>query len=288
MTYSRIIQAMLPVMIPVLFCSCFNTKKKELPFAGYNMAKAEKFNMPGSLLEVSGICFYNGVSDTVYAIQDEDGKVFKLKWEESRQFHTKFGKKGDYEDLTIIKDQVIVLKSNGTLFSFPFAEMVNEETENVKEWTGVLPQGEYEGMYGDPVTGEVYVLCKKCEADDSDITVSGFILSLNDSMKMKGRFAIDVQQVKQISGKGKKGFRPSALARHPITGEWFVVSGVNKMIIVANSDWKIKETCPLNVNLFNQPEGIAFDNQGNLYISNEGDDLSDGNVLRFAPAKSKP
>ncbi|RZK63080.1 MAG: SdiA-regulated family protein, partial [Pedobacter sp.] len=32
---------------------------------------------------------------------------------------------------------------------------------------------------------------------------------------------------------------------------------------------------------FNQPEGIAFDRDNNLYISNEGGDLSAGNILMF-------
>jgi secreted PhoX family phosphatase len=53
-------------------------------------------------------------------------------------------------------------------------------------------------------------------------------------------------------------------------------------LVVTGNDWKIREACQLNGNIFNQPEGIAFDTAGNLYISNEGDDLTQGNILKFA------
>ncbi|MFT7436029.1 MAG: hypothetical protein ACI8UX_001828, partial [Psychromonas sp.] len=35
-------------------------------------------------------------------------------------------------------------------------------------------------------------------------------------------------------------------------------------------------------NLFPQPEGIAFDSKGNLYISNEGGEYTKPNLILFA------
>lgn len=276
------------LLLPVLLAACFNSGEKEKRFAGYNMDAPEKFTMPGSLLEISGIAFYKGLPDTIYAIQDEEGKLFRLPWKVSRQMNAKFGKKGDYEDLAILKEKVIVLKSNGTLYSFPFRDAIYEDVDSVQEWKDIIPKGEYEGMFGDPATGDLYVLCKKCEEDDPSEKVTGYVLSLGDSIALKSTFSIDVEQIKAFTGKVKRGFRPSGLARNPLTGDWFIVSAVNKLLISADSNWKIKETCPLNVNLFNQPEGIAFDNQGNLYISNEGDDISDGKILRFTQHHKKP
>jgi uncharacterized protein YjiK len=66
-----------------------------------------------------------------------------------------------------------------------------------------------------------------------------------------------------------------------VTSEWFIISAVNKLLVVTDDKWKIKETCLLSSNIFNQPEGITFDSTGTLYISNEGDDLSEGNILKF-------
>lgn len=76
-------------------------------------------------------------------------------------------------------------------------------------------------------------------------------------------------------------FRPSALAKNPKTNEWYILSSTNKLLVVADANWKVKTVYPLDLSLFLQPEGIAFDNQNNLYISNEGDKTSKGTVLKF-------
>lgn len=257
-------------------------KKKEVKSPpGYDLSQPEKFNMPGSLLEISGISFYNGKADTIYAIQDEEGKLFRLAPGVKKQLNSKFGKKGDYEDLTMLGDKVIVLKSNGTLLSFAKADVVYEDIDSVQEWKGVVPKGEYEGLYGDAATGMLYMLCKNCQGDAEADKVSGYILQAGDSIKPAGSFSISVAEIKPFSGKVKSGFRPSALAQNPLTREWFILSGTNKLLVVTDTAWKVKNAYPLNGNTFNQAEGIAFDAAGNLYISNEGDDIIDGNILRF-------
>ncbi len=263
--------------------ACKNSaKKKDFKTPpGYDLNQPEKFNMPGSLLEISGISFSNGKADTIYAIQDEEGKLFRLALGVKKQLNSKFGKKGDYEDLSMFGDKVVILKSNGTLLSFNKADVVYEDVDSVQEWKGLVPKGEYEGLYGDPATGMLYVLCKNCEGDAPADKVSGYILQAGDSIKPAGSFSINVAEIKPFSGKVKSGFRPSALAQNPLTKEWFVLSGANKLLVITDEAWKVKSAYPLNGNTFNQAEGIAFDAAGNLYISNEGDDIIDGNILRF-------
>lgn len=251
----------------------------------YNLDKPERFSMPESLLEISGICFNKGISDTIYAIQDEEGKLFRLAWNNKKQVHTKFGKSGDYEDVAILRDKVVVLKSNGSLFTFPFSDAIYDEIDSVREYSKILPEGEYEGMYGDEISGQLYILCKNCKADNND-NVTGYIYRADeDELKPSGQFNIDVEPIKPFSGKVKKGLRPSALAKNPVTREWFILSAINKLLVVADENWKIKSAYPLNGNTFNQAEGIAFDSAGNLYISNEGDDITSGNILKFARLK---
>ena len=268
-------------LLTISMLSCTSVSKEEKTIKNYDLGNPDKFFMPESLLEISGITFYKGRSDTVYAIQDEQGRLFRIPWGVKKQSNAKFGKQGDYEDVTIVNDWVLILKSNGNLFSFPFADAIYEEIDSVREWKDVLPKGEYEGIYGDEATGKVYIICKNCPEDNSKDLVSGYIIQLGDSVHQTGTFQVDVNKIKTFTGKVKRGFRPSALAKNPVTSEWFILSAVNKLLVVTDSNWKIKEACFLNGNTFNQPEGIAFDKEGTLYISNEGDDLSQGNILKF-------
>ncbi len=265
-------------------CTMINPEQKTPE--GYNLGKPEKFRVPESLLEISGIAFHNGNPGTVYAIQDEQGKLFWLSWGVKKQQHIKFAKNGDYEDLAIIKNRVIVLKSNGVLYSFPLADTTQEEAAGVQEWTSLLPEGEYEGIWADEASSSIYVLCKHCKGSDPKISIPGYSFRLTDSsLSPAGSFTIDVAQIKATFSRSKRGFRPSALANNPLTHEWFIISAVNHLLVITDSSWKVKNAYHLDGNRFNQPEGLAFDTAGNLYISNEGDHLSEGNILKFPRLK---
>lgn len=260
-------------------------KKSKTPNgpSGYDLNKPQRYGMPDILQEISGIAFNKGDNKIVYAEQDEDGSLFTLPLGTKNEKVTKFGKKGDYEDVAVIRDRVILLKSNGDLFTFPLSETSKAEASNVQEIKGLVPKGEYEGMFADEATGQVYVLCKACNIDKGTKKTSGYVLNLqNDgTIKPASTFSVDVSQVDKMSGKKKGTFHPSALAINPLTKEWYIVSSVNKALVVTDGKWKIKSVHHLSSNIFNQPEGIAFDKAGNLYISNEGSETQLGDILRF-------
>jgi uncharacterized protein YjiK len=266
----------------LIFLACKEKQDASKNPPGYDLRKPEKFLMPDVLNEVSGICFYKGKNDTLYAGQDEDGQLFYLPLGDKKAAHTKFGKKGDYEDLAIVRDQVIILRSDGTLFSFPFAETKQEEITTTKEWKDLVPSGEYEGLYADETDGKIYVLCKQCKKEKSSET-SVYILQLQSdgSITQSSSTSVNVKAIENLSGDKKVKFFPSALAKNPQTQEWYILSSVNKLLVVADNAWNVKEVYPLDPSLYRQPEGITFDSDNNLYISNEGDAVSKGNVLKF-------
>ncbi|MFI5128973.1 MAG: SdiA-regulated domain-containing protein [Chitinophagales bacterium] len=272
----------------LILLSCMGKKKDFRSPAGYDLTKPDKFYVPEALDEVSGICFFNGNNDTLYAEQDEEGKVYYLHLGDKKARHVKFAKGGDYEDIVVANGQLIVLRSDGRLFSFPFHQIHEEEVTDVKEWDGLLPKGEYEGLCADVKNNQLYVLCKNCPADKTTKAVTAYILQLQPggNIIQSGSASISVKTIEVLSGEKKFKFNPSGLAKNPKTGQYYIVSAVNDMLVIADSDWTVKEVYHIDPSTFRQPEGIAFDNENNLYISNEGDELSRGNVLKFVFSKN--
>ena len=247
---------------------------------GYDLSTPKKFIMSESLHEISGITFWRGNPDTLYAIEDEDGKLFSFHLGDGRFPHRKFGKKGDYEDVTILDDkEFVVLRSDGSLFVFPVGGGMGEK--DVRKYEHILPAGEYEGLYGDG--NRLIALCKNCPDDDQRDDVSAYVLRYNDkhALAVTDHFRIDISGVKLKSIHKKARFHPSAIARHPITHDWYILSSVNKILLVLDDKWNIKASYPLPPTLYKQPEGLAFDKKGNMYISNEGGE-GNANVLFLA------
>ncbi|WP_158557140.1 SdiA-regulated family protein [Mucilaginibacter conchicola] len=249
--------------------------------AGYDLNHPVKYDMPADLLEISGIAFNNGDAATIYAEQDEEGKLFYFKLGDKNISHTKFGKRGDYEDVAILNNYAILMRSDASFYTFPLSGIKNKDAAGVQEFKKILPTGEYEGMHADG--GKIYVICKIGQGVDHNKECDGYVLNLSadGSLTSTGTFSIDVKKIAGMVGKKKLKFHPSALAKNPLTKQWFILSSVNKMVVVTDADWNVQQVFPIDPTIFLQPEGMAFDRQGNLYISNEGSKTQPGNVLLF-------
>lgn len=247
----------------------------------YNLNAPQKFNMPDELLEISGIAFRNLDPSIVYTEQDEAGKVYRIKLGEQKTTATKFAKPGDFEDIALSGNYVIMLRSDGKFYTFPFSELGKPEASGVQEFKKLIPPGEYESLFADG--GKLYLVAKHVAEGHQRKTCDGYTLNVatDGSLSAAGTFSIDVKEIDKLSGTQKTDFRPSAMARHPLTKDWYILSSVNKMLVVTDGSWKVKSVYRLTHPAFLQPEGIVFDSQGTLYISNEGDKITPGTILKF-------
>ena len=260
-------------------------KHEFLSPTGYDLNKPQKFSMPDDLEEISGIAFHNGDASTLYAEEDESGRVYYLKQPDYKKAqYSTFKDSGDFEDMAICGDEVIMLQSKGRLYTFPLAETSAPKVAHVQRFENMLPKGEFEGLYADQKTKQIYVMCKHCDMDKTSKQTSGFIFQLGADGKLTqtDKFKINVKHIADQVSDPKINFHPSAIAQNERSRNWYVVSSVNKMLVVLNEKFKVQQVYKLNPEFFPQPEGIAFDNHNNLYISNEGDKLEPGTVLKFA------
>jgi uncharacterized protein YjiK len=263
--------------------SCDSQKQNFTSPPGYDLNNPKRYKMPDILKEISGIAFNQGNSDILYAEEDENGKVFHFKLGDDRISVSHFGKRGDFEDIAICNHYVIMLRSDGVLFTFPVSETEKKEAAGVKVFEGILPAGEYEGLSAIDSVGKIFVLCKHCSDEKTQKWGGGTILQMDatGNLIISGNFEINIKQIDQASGSHKINFHPSALAKNLKTREWFILSSVNKLLVVTDENWNVRAVYPLNPSIFAQPEGIAFDRMQNLYISNERGGTLSGSVLVF-------
>ncbi len=264
--------------------ACSHAQRQSVEYGspqGYDLNAPEVFELPRALREVSGIAFRKGNPDTVFAQQDEDGILFYFALGDREPKQLTFGKSGDYEDIAVLDDDVVILRSDGTLYRFALNE--RQQVQQVDRWNKPFRKGEYESLAVRPDEGMLYALCKEpWSGADKEFTV-GYRFRLGEGGKLvdQEEFVVSRSQIERYAPLGKKTFRPSAMTWNAATREWFILSSINKLLVVTDEEWHVKDAFHLDPKRYVQPEGIAFDRDRNLYISNEAGSGEKGTIFKF-------
>jgi uncharacterized protein YjiK len=290
--------------IAVLLSSCAQTENPATPVRFYNFSVADnKIELQQKLTEVSGLSFIN--KDTIALIQDEDGTLFFLDVN-SKKIVKKisFSKDGDFEDLKILGDTAYILRSDGKLYEV--LNIMSEEFRTVNKInTRLSAKNDTEGLCHDIKNNRLLIACKASPGEDASYKNKKAVYSfdLNSrSLSEKPIALIDVKEVEKKShssgfnsfvqkfaaffspANNNNYFQPSGISIHPVTGEIYIISAVGNLLVVMDPNGTLNDVIKLPESLYRQPEGIAFDNDANLYISNEGKQ-GKGNiiVLKYQP-----
>ncbi len=263
------------------YSGCGPDKKDSASPSGYDLNDPLKITLPSGLNEISGISYYSKDS-SVFAEIDEDGILFKIYMDGSGKIKQwRYDKKHDFEDIVLHDSTFYILISNGDIETLKF------QGDSIIKTKSAFPgadkkTNEFETMYFDPQLGLV-ILCKNCE-DDKKKVVTAFVCQ-PDSSIYNTAFQIDVKPVGEKSKEEKFHFKPSAAAINPLTNELYILASVNKLLVVADRNGKVKDVYPLDPVTFNQPEGITFTPWGDLLISNEKGEKDNATILIFKPIK---
>lgn len=268
------------IAILLFSCSDANKEKKHADSNNdqYDLQNPFVIKLPESLAEISGIAYY-AKDSSVFAIEDEDGMLYKIKLTQSNDIKKwRFDKKHDFEDL-ILKDSVFyVLISNGDIETIRFGT-----GENITTATSAFPDAskksnEFESLYFDDTLHQFVLLCKDCE-DDSKKQISAWGYNIDSSVYTPSVLTINVQPVDEKLGEKKMKIKPSATAINPANNNLYILSSISHLLIVTDRAGNFKEVFPLDPAIYKQAEGIAFTPAGDMIISNESHETGLANIL---------
>lgn len=261
-----------------------------------------EYKLPSYLEEISGMSYYR--KNKIACVQDEKAIIYILNLETELNISKyKFGKDGDYEDITIVDKTAYVLRNNGQIYK---VENFRKKDRKVTKYnTPLSEKNNTEGIAYDPLTKTLLIACKESPSIDKDNSYKGyravyrFDLETKD-LEKKPYYLINLDSldnfrdhnpISEFSLKLAKkfhlidsetSFKPSGIAIHPISGNIYMISNIGKLLIVMDRSGKILDIERLDIKLFRQPEGICFSPSGDLYISSEGQG-GKGYILKFKP-----
>ncbi len=242
----------------------------------YDLSKPSVIELPKPLKEVSGIVMSQ---NRLFAISDDKGQVFELNHDEGKiTKQWSFGEADDYEDVAVVEDKFFVLNSNGDLVSF---SLPATGSPSITEFKFPFGKGnEFEILYYDRQSAHLIMICKECKGDGID-QLSAYTVNPATGNYKQAPFKISADAVYQKSTKSRERLKPSAAAIHPVTGEVYMISSINKLLIRMNLNGKVIAVHPLKRSVFEQPEGITFTANGDMLISNEAGQKDHATLLMF-------
>lgn len=236
----------------------------------------QQWQLPDRLKEISGLSYLD--NDRFACVQDEEGVLFVYNVKNGQiEKEIPFAGAGDYEGITIAGNNAYIVRSDGVLF-----EISNWNTKpSTKQYkTALTEEHNVEALVYDRTGNRLLLGIKDDEPSTKDYKgVYAFDLASKTFAK-DPVYKIDMNNNDPGGGKKKKGFKPSAIAVHPSTNELFVVDGPSSKLMVMGRDGSIKQVLNLGGS-FEQPEGISFSPEGDIYISNEGVSKQ-GNIMKVS------
>jgi uncharacterized protein YjiK len=126
-----------------------------------------------------------------------------------------------------------------------------------------------EGLCFDPATRTLLLACKASPGVEERRTRAVYEFDLlTRRLKPRPRFILRLDEL--IERFHLDDFAPSGIARHPVSGNFFLISAAGRSLIELSPEGLILDCVRLSGKIHRQTEGLAFDARGNLYLSDEG------------------
>ncbi|UMB60436.1 SdiA-regulated domain-containing protein [Lutibacter sp. A80] len=266
----------IPFIILNIFITCQKDSKATFDECEiYQLNKpAVIWKMPKVLNEISGIELLK--NQKIVTHNDEDGNLFLYNLDSKNIEKTiPFAKDGDYEDIAVKGNTAYILRSNGSIFEI---QNYLNAPNTIKHKTFLKHKDNTEGLFYDNIKNRLLIACKENSEGKNKRFVYEFLLNKN-TLNPIPVLTISQKKIKKLYNIKSK-FSPSGIAIHPISKNIYILSSVGKMLAEFSSKGNLLKIYSLNYSHFTQPEGIRFNKNGDLYISNEAK-KNNANILKF-------
>jgi uncharacterized protein YjiK len=246
------------------------------------------FTMPKSLVEISALTL-SPFADKLATVSDEKGDLFFInKYTgvvDTPSIH--FAPDGDFEGLEFVGTTAYAIKSKGKLYEISNAATPAQKV--IVHKTSLSKDDNIEGLGYDKKNNRLLLAAKgQKDVGESRKRIFAFDLATKTLVDepVLGIGAVDfarflashkssINDVERLSAlvsgvDSSLVIGPSALAVHPLSGDIYLLSSVGKLLVVLSEKGVIKDIISLDKKVHVQPEGLTFDLDGTMYISNEG------------------
>lgn len=240
--------------------------------AGYDFSdkNAKTITLPKALGEISGLAFTH--DGRLLCHNDEAGVVFEIDYKtgkETKRFTLgTFTVTDDFEGIAAKRDTIFLVNSGGTIYRAREGQAGKSVKYDVFK-TALSAKNNVEGLAYDSATDCLLLACKGEGGKSLGKDKAVYAFSLKTYRRdPKPRFVLPLAEI--LAHTGKKEFNPSALERHPLSGNFFVLAYNGFAMVELDPTGKILGVSELQKSSNPQPEGLAIAQDGTLIIANEG------------------
>ena len=278
-------------LLPLLLLSCGATHAtgpttSKLP---YDLGKpTSTFTLPDPLIEISALTDVD--SNTVACVQDETATMYLISLADGHVGSAfPFDGPGDMEGLTNVKGAYYALRSDGLVYHLRFRLQEAVSLTIVDTFRLDVPNHDIEGLGYDERNDRVLVSPKDFvkgskEARDERVLYAFdpkdpthridtvLHLSIKDLIAQAHASGIAVPEKKTGNDRVVPALklRYSSVAVQPITDHYYLLSAVDRTLLVVDRQGKLIALEQLDAALLPKPEGITFMANGDLVLSSEG------------------
>ncbi|MFT4605078.1 MAG: hypothetical protein ACI9W4_001817 [Rhodothermales bacterium] len=231
-------------------------------------------SLPRALREISGLVVT--AEGSLLALQDEAGDVFEIDSESGAIVRRiRFAGDGDFEALTLDSSRALLFRSDGRVYSGLLPQS-DEEVDGKRHNVDLHGSCDVESADVRPDSDELWIGCKESPGKRMGRTRAFYAVTLSELRDTKGKVAPRLTARLEPPTDPRTGspmrlglFKPSGMAflDHD---RFLVLSSVYPTMFEFHTDGRLLNSWGLPRDVLPQPEGIAVDGEGRVYIASEG------------------